>query len=276
MKFLKYSLFSASNSLKHQVTKRYPRYLFLKLPILIGLLTIFLYTKPALAESLAGAESSESPNYLAQQLDITSEFENNRMFGNRIIFQGVYCLLLPNHYQFKTGISYNTVTNLVNTIFIEVGYQKIKDSQFSINLKFLGNQYGEYGKAANSIIPYCSWQRAKYYLDLGINCRFLNLHEQDLWNIFDYSTPVAEVMPYYRWGYRLVESDRYTMIIEVNNFDEMNAGNLGTYGFFQINKFKGTENSALLLNLGFRPTGSFALSATYYKIIIICGVEVKL
>ena len=214
---------------------------------------------------------------IASRLNLSTGFENNRTLGDRWELRGIYQLEYDTHYRLQTGLSYNGTTGYLNGIFIEVGYEKIKDSQYSVRLKFLGNQYAQYDTAANSIIPYLNWENAEYYVDIGLNYRFTNFSGDDLWNIFDYDGDVSEVILYYRLGWNLpLQSDRYNLTIEFKNNHEFYAGNLGAYALFFNNSYQVNNRIKIYGNLGYWQTGSIALTATDYKITLHAGMEVKL
>jgi hypothetical protein len=243
----------------------------------LGLLVILLmvsYTTPVRAADSSNLESNPQKQTPIQQLDFSISFESNRTLGDKETVREVYKLLFDDHYKLQEGVSFNTTTGQINAIFIDLGYQKINNSNYGLNLKFLGNQYGEYSKAANSIIPYVSWDNSDYFIDMGLNYRFLNSNEAQLWNIFYYNTPIYEIIPFYRLGFRFISQDkRFTTVLEANNCDEMYAGNLGAYGFFLHNKFTLNRKIAFFGNLGFRQSGSIALAATFYSATLLCGVE---
>lgn len=226
---------------------------------------------------LAGDESFQPQSIPQQQLKFEAGFDSNRTLGDRVVLWGQYQLLLGDHWRLHSGFSYNTATGLVNALFVELGYEFAREDTFGFRLKFLGNQYGEYGKAANSIIAYMNWNNSIYFIDFGLNYRYLNTNPAQLWNIFYYDNTSTESTYYYSFRRRFVMKEgRYRLDLEFNNHDSMYAGNLGAYGFFLKNRFIVNDQVAILGNIGFRQTGSIALSATYYKTMIFWGVEVDL
>ena len=214
---------------------------------------------------------------LNHQLNLSTGFENNRTLGDRWELRGIYQLEYDTHYRLQTGLSYNGTTGYLNGIFVELGYEKIKDSQYSVRLKFLGNQYAQYDTVANSIIPYLNWKNTDYYVDIGLNYRFTNFSGDGLWNIFDYDGDVSEVILYYRLGWSFpMKDDRHNLTIEFKNNHEFYAGNLGAYALFINNSYQLNDRIKVYGNLGYWQTGSIALSATDYKITLHAGMEVKL
>lgn len=225
----------------------------------------------------AGEESLQTQSGVHRQLEFTADFDSNRTLGDRVMLWGIYEFLVDNHYRFQTGVSYNSATGFVNALFMELGYENVGDKPFGIRLKFLGNQYGEYGKAANSLIAYLNWDNSGYSIDFGVNYRFLNTNEGQLWNIFYYDTVSPECIYYYQISRRFVMNEsRYTLVVEANNHDPMYAGNLGAYGLFLKNRIAVNDKVAILGSIGCRQSGSIALSATNYKTMIYWGVEVNL
>jgi hypothetical protein len=232
------------------------------------LLTVFL-AFPASANE----PSSTNP----QQLKFEAGLDSNRTLGDRVMLWGQYQIPFNDNWQLHTGFSYNTTTKLINALFVELGYQETHDNTFGVRLKFLGNQYGEYGKAANSIIAYVNWDNSVYFIDFGVNYRFLNTNEAQLWNIFYYDNTSKESTYYYSFRRRFVMNQgKYRLDIDCNNQDPMYAGNLGAYGLFLKNRFTVNDKVAILGSIGFRQTGSIGLSATYYKTMVFWGVEVVL
>ena len=212
-----------------------------------------------------------------QQLNLSTGFENNRTLGDRWELRGIYQLEYDTHYRLQTGLSYNGDTGYINGIFIELGYEKIKDTDYSARLKFLGNQYAQYETAANSIIPYLSWDNSDYYVDFGLNYRFTKFTDAGLWNIFDYHGDVSEVILYYRFGWRPpMKNDKYRLAVEFKNNHEFYAGNLGAYGLVINNYYQINKRVKIYGNLGLWQSGSIALSATYLKTTLHAGLEVDL
>lgn len=240
------------------------------------LYTVFFFITYFASPVSAETTSTSSPE-LNHRLNLSTGFENNRTLGDRWELRGIYQLEYDTHYRLQTGLSYNGTTGYLNGIFVELGYEKIKDSQYSVRLKFLGNQYAQYDTAANSIIPYLNWKNTDYYVDIGLNYRFTNFNGDGIWNIFDYDGDVSEVILYYRLGWSLpVKDDRYDLTIELKNNHEFYAGNLGAYALFINNSYQWNDRIKIYGNLGYWQTGSIALTATDYKITLHAGMEVKL
>lgn len=230
-----------------------------------------------LALPVQAKENAISNREMNQQLNLSTGYEYNRTLGDRWELRGIYQLEYDTHYRLQTGMSYNHDTGYLNGIFVELGYEKIKDTQYSVRLKFLGNQYAQYDIAANSIIPYLSWENDKYFLNFGLNYRYTNFSGDDLWNIFDYDTNVSETILFYRLGWRCpLETDRYAMSVELKNNHEFYAGNLGAYALFINNSYQVNDRVKVFGNLGLWQSGSIALTATDYKVTFHGGLEVKL
>lgn len=226
----------------------------------------------------AGDESDHLlSNSCQQQLRIEAGFDSNRTLGDRVVLWGQYRVSFDDHWRLNTGLSFNTATGLVNALYVELGFEVVRENTFGFRVKFLGNQYGEYARAANSIIAYVNWDNAVYFIDFGVNYRYLNINPAQLWNIFYYDNISAESVYYYSLRRRFVMQDgRYRLDVEANNHDPMYAGNLGAYGLFLKNRFTVNDKVAVLVSVGARQTGSIGLSATYYKTMIFWGVEVGL
>jgi hypothetical protein len=228
------------------------------------------------------ASASSSYPQSGPELDLTMVYDSNRTLGDKLLLQGVYNWQLTENCQLQAGLSFDTDTNSQNASFLEFGtndlfYNTDNDSKLGIHLKFLGNQYGEYGKAANSIIPYLSWENPNYLINFGLNYRFLVVNRDQLYNIFYFNTSSYEIIPYCRFCYHInPDNQRYSLNVEINNADDFYAGNLGSYGLFFKGSFMINDKVTIFGDLGFRQSGSIALSATFYKTIISGGFEVKL
>lgn len=261
--------------LSHEFFTKNSRRLLLII-FIVGFITLGMMGFVA-TDVLARGESSRLQPDINRQLEFTAGFDSNRTLGDRVTMWGLYQFVIDNHYRLQTGVSYNTTTGFVNTMFIELGYERIQDGLFGFRLKFLGNQYGEYGKAANSLIAYLNWDDSVYSIDFGVNYRFLNTNEGQLWNIFYYDPVSPECIYYYQISRRFVMNEgRYTLVVEINNKDPMYAGNLGAYGLFLKNRIAVNDKVAILGSIGCRQSGSIALTATYYKTMIYWGIEVNL
>ena len=236
-------------------------------------LFITSFALPALAKT-APISNPE----LNHRLNLSTGFENHRTLGDCWELRGIYQLKYDTHYRLQTGLSYNGTTGYLNGIYVELGYEKIKDSDYSIRLKFLGNQNAQWDNTYNSIIPYLSWEASDYVIDLGLNYRFSFFFEDDLWNIFNYNNAdVSEVILYYRLGWRYpLKDDRYNLTLEFKNNHQFYAGNLGAYALFINNSYQLNGRIKIYGNLGLWQSGSIGLSATYLKTTLHAGLEVKL
>lgn len=240
--------------------------------LLIGFFFVLSFAMPIYASDT----STPNPE-INQQLNLSTGFEDNRTLGERWELRGIYQLKYDTHYRLHTGLSYNGESGYINGIFIELGYEKIKDTGYSARLKFLGNQYAQYETAANSIIPYLSWDNSDYFVDIGLNYRFTKFSDDGFWNIFDYNGDVSEVILYYRFGWRPPgKSDKYALAVEFKNNHEFYAGNLGAYCLFINNSYQVNDRIKIYGNLGLYQSGSIGLSAVYYKTVLHAGMEVKL
>ena len=244
---------------------------------LVSTCMVLFWSKFAWAEPLENAESTMPKLALEQQLDFATGFETNRTLGDRWTLSGVYQLEYDKQYRLQTGLSFNFASGYINAIFVELGYEKICNSNYSVRLKFLGNQYGEYTKAANSIIPYMHWDNSIYFIDTGLNYRFINTNETQLWNIFYYQTEVYAILQYYQFGGRFSLKDgRSTITLALKNFDEMYAGNLGAYRLHFNYRYTINDKITAFGNLDFWQSGGIVMTNTYYKTAIYGGVEMKL
>lgn len=244
---------------------------------LAGAFMVLFWSKFTGAEPLKNPESTMPKHPIEQQLEFTTGFETNRTLGDRWTQWGIYQLEINKQYRLQTGVSFNSTRGCINAIFIELGYEKINYSHYSARLKFLGNQYGEYTKAANSIIPYMHWDNTIFFIDAGLNYRFINVNETQLWNIFYYQTEVYENIPYYQFGLRFsMNDDHSTIILSLKNFDEMYAGNLGAYRFHFNYRYTINDKITAFGNLDFFQSGGIVMTNTYYKTAIYGGIEVKL
>ncbi len=208
------------------------------------------------------------------QLSIGVFQEKNRTLGDTKSLRIIHPLVMDENYQIQGGLSWNITESHVNALFVDFGCQIINDPDFSINLKFLGNQYPEYDKAANSIIPYFNWDDESYYFSLGLNFRYLNSDTDQLWNIFNYHSQVFERILYYKLGVRHIFEDiGLVTTVEMKNYDEMYAGNLGAYQLYINNELMVSPQVALFVSLGFYQSGSIGLAATSYETTIYWGLE---
>jgi hypothetical protein len=238
---------------------------------------MILWCKPARAEDTENTETVAPKYSLEQQLDFAMGYESNRTLGNRWISWGIYELNCGDHIRFQTGFSFNAASGSINALFLEAGYEKIWNSPYSIRLKFLGNQYVEYARAANSIVPYIHRESPVYFYDLGVNCRFINTNEAQLWNIFYYQTDWVDIIPYYGVGLKFSWKDnRYVLNLAVKNYDEMNAGNVGAYRFCFDFQYTINDKTAVFGNLDLWQSGGIVMTNIYYKTVIRSGIEVKL
>lgn len=242
------------------------------LSVLICLAAIFYCAAPVRAEGTAA-----SPPEINHQFNLGTGFEDNRTLGERWELRGIYQLEYDTHYRLQTGLSYNGKTGYINGVFLELGYDNLKDSQYSARLKFLGMQYAQYGIAANSIIPYLNWRNTDYEVDIGLNYRYTHGDADRLWNIFDYNGDVSEIILYYRLGWNIpLRDERYALAIEFKNNHEFYAGNLGAYAIFINGSYRINRQAKIYGNLGLWQSGSIALSAVYYKTTLHAGFEVQL
>lgn len=243
---------------------------------LAGALMVLFWSKLACAEP-SKTESTIHGHHIEQQLDFVTGFDTNRTLGDRWTQWGIFQLEWDQQYRLQTGLSFNYASGYINATFIELGYEKIYNSHYTVRLKFLGNQYGEYGKAANSIIAYMRWERTVNFIDAGLNYRFINVNETQLWNIFYYQTEVYAIIPYYQFGLKVpMKDDRSTITLALKNFDEMYAGNKGAYRLHFNYRYTFNDKITAFGNLDLWQSGGIVMTANYYKTGIYGGIEVKL
>lgn len=245
--------------------------------LLIGLicaLTLLSWNGPAWAGPV---ENTESKTFIAKQLTFAAGFESNRTLGDHWALRGSYQLESQGKYRVQTGLSYNQATGYINALFIDLGYEKINNSRYSFRIKFLGNQYPEYNKAVNSIIPYMHWDKSSCFIEAGLNFRFINYTGEQMWNIFYYETDLAESIPYYQFGLRIpLQNSCSTLTAAFKNCDEMYAGNLGAYRFHFNYSREINEHITVYGTLDYWQSGGIVMANTYYKTTFYAGIEVKL
>lgn len=244
----------------------------------IFLLLTLLLTIPLLSHS-----KTNTTKLFQHRIILSGKEVFNRTLPNKFLVPLEYKLLINNHWVFETGLSLNTYTGYINSYYFKPGYNNFFGVPIGVHLKFLGNQYGEYNRSANSIIPTVSLELTpkthRFYAEIGYNFRFLIVETNQLWNIFYYQSPSTEAIFHYNFSYAIsLLKGYYTIMIEFNNNDNFFAGNLGHYGFFLNNSYLiGIEkNFKLALKLGFRQAGSIALTATFYQLILEISAELRL
>ena len=218
---------------------------------------------------------------LKHRISLYQETRLNRTLGTNFSIAAKYQIGILDRLMIRTGLSYNLSLNFINAYLLELGIERMFNLPFYISLSFLNDRYKQYNRSFNSIIPKLGVSGTLFVFEIGVNFRYWNSDDGQLWNVFHYGTGLWETILVYRLGCRLSFWDgRYTFCIEINNRDTMFAGNLGNWGLFIRNRLSpGTTVGAMwsfFLDIAARSSGGIAMSSTYYTLQYQAGIELSL
>jgi hypothetical protein len=224
------------------------------------------------------AQGTENPVILQEiqfKLGVSPEFVFNRTLGGKSLLKAWIYAQWKDTVVFGAGYGLDMTHGFTDAYYFGAGWKNIFGSGAGVYLKFLSDPSGEYGFAANSIIPYAEYRISGFHIRLGVNFRF-TVTGADIWNIFYYNTPITEKQLYYSVGYAFrFFGDKYTLAIELANHERMFAGNFGNYGIYLKNAYALDDMFDISLDIGVINAGSIALSSVFYKLKIGMGVALK-
>ncbi|OHD56409.1 MAG: hypothetical protein A2Y33_15570 [Spirochaetes bacterium GWF1_51_8] len=222
------------------------------------------------------AQGTDNPLILQDiqiKLGVSPELVFNRTLGAKSLAKAWVNVEWKDTVDFECGYGLDMTHGFTDAYYFGAGWKNIFGSGAGVTLKFLSDPAGEYGFAANSIIPYAEYRLCGFHIRLGVNFRF-TVTGADIWNIFAYNTPIIEQLLYYSAGYKFSFFEgKYTLDLELANHERMFAGNFGNYGFYLKNAYAFDDKWNLSLDIGLINAGSIALSSVSYKLKIGLGVE---
>jgi len=187
-----------------------------------------------------------------------------------------YSFLYDDHWNFKTGLSYNIAASSVNGYYFDFSYNNLAIKGLDLGLKFTNYSYALYKKGYNSIIPYAVIDIG-FFFKLGIAFHFFNPYEEHIYNIFYYTPLGFETAFYYAIGWHFKNiKNIYSLKIEINNHDRFYSGTNAYIGLMIKNSLKITKTLELFLDLELRMSGSIALAANFYVFGFDAGVTVRI
>jgi hypothetical protein len=200
----------------------------------------------------------------------------NRTLTDTVPMFMQYSFLFDNHWNFKTGLSYNIAASAVNGYHFDFSHNNLFINGIDIGLKFNNYSYALYKKGYNSIIPYFIIDKG-FYFKLGIAFHFFNPYSEYIHNIFYYSPLGFETALYYAIGWHFKNiGDIYSLKIEINNHDRFYPGTNAYIGLMLKNTLKIYSNIKIFCDLELRMSGSIALAANFYVFGIYSGVTINI
>jgi hypothetical protein len=105
------------------------------------------------------AAEEPSPPVLAHAVELFPEVDLQRSIGTDVYLRAVYDLLFLGHFRGTAGVSLSFTPFAINGYFIDLGYENIAGTGLGCHIKLLSDEYPEYGRAANTVIPYLRFLR---------------------------------------------------------------------------------------------------------------------
>ncbi len=214
---------------------------------------------------------------LAHTVIFFPQLDMQRSIGPDFYLRAQYEILAWEHFRGAAGLSLSLTPFGVDGYFLELGVENVAGTGLGARVKFMGDQYPEYGRAANTINPYIFWRYAFVDLAFGVVWRFLVTDPAWLWCMFDYDPFMVEPMFYYKIGFVFAFFDRFwTLSVSLSNQDEFYVGNFGTFTFFIGNRIAINEQWSVFVDFLWRPSGTIALTAVNSAFIFRAGGRLSL
>ncbi len=220
---------------------------------------------------------ASQPAVLDHEITFFPQLDLQRSLGPDFYIRAVYDLLAWDHFRGTFGASLSFTPLSIDGYFLDLGIDDIYGTGLSAHIKFMGDQYPEYGRAANTIQPYVVWRCMFFDLAFGVTWRFLLVEPAPLWCMFYYDPFMVEAIFYYKIGVVLgFFDDFWTLAVSLSDQDEFYAGNFGAFILRAGNTLRIDGNWSAFLDLLYRPSGTIALTAVNSAIAIRMGGRLKL
>ena len=230
----------------------------------------------ALAEDAAPAERA-APPVLTQTVTLFPQLDLQRSLGPDFYLRAQYDILVWGHFRGAAGLSLSFTPFCVDGYYLDLRVENVAGTGLGAGVKFMGDQYPEYGRAANTLNPYVFWRYAFVDLAFGVVWRFLVTDPAWLWCMFDYDPFMVEPMFYYKIGFVFALFDRFwTLSISLSNQDEFYVGNFGTFTLLIGNRLAIDQTWSVFFDFLWRPSGTIALSAVNSVFIFRAGGRLSL
>jgi len=205
------------------------------------------------------------------------QLDLQRSLGPDVYLRAIYDCLAFGHFRGTAGLSLSFTPFTIDGYFLELAVDDLFGTGLGVHLKAMGDEYPEYGRAANTLQPYLVWRFAFVDLAFGITWRFLVTDPNLLWCLFDYDPFMVEPIFYYKIGFVFDFFDKFwTISISLSNQDEFYVGNFGTFTLSIGNRFALNENWSVFFNFYWRPAGTIALTAVNSDFIFRLGGRLSL
>jgi hypothetical protein len=222
------------------------------------------------------AEEGEAP-LLRHTITLFPQLDLQRSLGPDCYLRATYDLLAFGHFRGAAGVSLSFTPFAVDGYYLELAVDDVAGTGLGAHLKAMGDEYPEYGRAANTIQPYLVWRYAFVDLAFGITWRFLVTDPAWLWCLFDYDPFMAEAIWYYKIGFVFELFDRFwTLSVSLSNQDEFYVGNFGTFTLLVGNRLALDDRWSVFLDFLWRPSGTIALTAVNSDFIFRLGGRLSL
>ncbi len=227
---------------------------------------------------LHGEDSAAPAVPFSHSITFYPQLDVQRSLDPDLYVRAVYDALLWDHVRAAAGASLSFTPLLcVDGYFLDAGVDDILGWGLGAHLKLMGDQYPEYGRAANTIQPYAVWRKCFADLAFGVTWRFLVVAPEPLWLMFYYPSFMVEAIFYYKIGVVFDFFDGFwTFSASLSNQDEFTAGNFGAFCLRMGNRFSVMDRMGLFLDILYRPSGTIALTAVNSVLGIRCGGRVEL
>ncbi len=228
------------------------------------------------AVSPLAAEDAASP-VLRHTIDLFPQLDLQRSLGPDVYLRAVYDCLAFGHFRGRAGASLSFTPFAVDGYFLELAVDDVAGTGLGAHVKFMGDQYPEYGRAANTFQPFIVWRFAFVDLALGISWRFLVTDPAWLWCMFDWDPFMAEAIWYYKIGFVFEFFDRFwTLSVSLSNQDEFYVGNFGAFTLFIGNRIALDGRWSVFFDFLWRPSGTIALTAVNSDFLFRLGGRLSL
>jgi hypothetical protein len=220
---------------------------------------------------------ASDPPVLAHEITFFPQLDLQRSLGADFYLRGVYDILAWEHFRGTFGASLSFTPISIDGYFLDLGIDDIYGTGLGAHIKLMGDQYPEYGRAANTIQPYVAWRWMFLDLAFGVTWRFLLVEPAPLWLMFYYDPFMVEAIFYFKIGTEFsFFDDFWTLAVSLSDQDEFYAGNFGAFVLRAGNTLRIDGHWSAFLDLLYRPSGTIALTAVNSAIAIRLGGRLEL
>jgi hypothetical protein len=173
-------------------------------------------------------------------------------------------LELDNRYALRAGLALGNVDRGAGIKLFTAGEIALPAPlPLYFNLAYIYNGLPGWETHTHGVLPFVSLKGRRAGIALGINFRLSSFFNE---------APVFESMLSISGYVNLIVTDVFTLGLRCANFNDFNAGNMGSYSLTLENNVRLSKQFALSCDIELIQSGSVALTANFYGLAFRAGV----